>query len=507
MTKSPAFIIWWKEFRAVLPIWGAAIVALLLPSLLGLPVFGMPQPEVWRITSFVIGSVVVAAWLFTREFQDRTLLWQLVLSQGRNAPLMRKAGVAFVLQLLLTGLYLVVGAGDWRGSHGLMEFCLTVAVVAPASACFWASVQRSAPGVLVLALATPYLFAFGCYAGIEALTERFPGEWVMALGYAETRNRVIAALFVVYAAGCTAGVAWFWRRLQLKGDAIQVSTIETTISSRWLGARAYVRRPAWLALVRKELGLQRFCFWLAALLLVAALGFIVGDLLLQHLIEVAAQAGQTTLRLGWWQSMLRGFGSAMFVVFAALIPVLTGALAFAEEEHLGNRAWQLCQPVKAGRQWFFKLGVAAGLSLGLGVVLPVSIAWAYASLRIGEATIPDVEPGVPSQLLITHFLAFSLAAWCATWSRNTVTAIMKGFLGLLVFVAILQWMYGLLWVGRPVLSLPDWRLAALAVVVAALTMTLLNHRRLGLGARQWLGQAALFTGLVAISVYLGATWP
>lgn len=507
MNRSSHFIIWWKEFRAVLPLWGTVVVALLLPSLMGLPQFGMPQPPVWRMAAFVIGSVTVAAWLFTREFQDRTLIWQLLLPQSRMASLLRKFGAAAALQLLLTGLYLVVGSGDWRGSHGLMEFCLAVTFVAPAGACFWASVQRSAPGVLVLALVTPYLFAFGCYAGIEALPVRVPGEWVMALGVAETRNQVIAALFGVYAVGCTAGVAWFWRRLQLKGDAVQVSTIETTISSRWLGARAYVRRPAWLALVRKELGLQRFCFWLAALLVIAAPGFVIGDLLLQRLIDVAAQAGQTTLRLGWWQSMLRGFGSAMFVVFAALIPVLAGALAFAEEEHLGNRAWQLCQPVKAGRQWIIKLGVAAVVSVALGILLPGVIAWVYASLHIGEVIVPGMEPGVPSQLLITHFLAFSLAAWCATWSRNTVTAIMKGFLGLLLFVGILQWMYGLLLVGRPVLSLPDWRLAALAVVVAALTTTLSNHRRIDLGARHWLGQAALFTGLVAISIFLSTTWP
>lgn len=506
MNRSPHFIIWWKEFRAVLPLWGVAVAALLLPSLSGLRLFGM-NPGDWRMTTFVIGSVAVAAWLFTREFQDRTLIWQLVLPQSRMTSLLRKVGVAAALQLLLTWLYLVVGVGDWPGSHGLMEFCLAVTIVAPASACFWASLRSSVPGALVLGLATPYLFAFSCYAGIEALAERTRGELFMALGVTETRNQVIAALFGVYAIGCAVGVAVFWRRLQLKGDAVHVSTIETTLSSRWLSARAYIRRPAWLALVRKELGLQRFCFWLAALLVIAAACVTIGDLSLQHLINVAKQDGQNTLRLDWWQSVLRGFGSAMFGVFATLIPVLTGALAFAEEEHLGNRAWQLCQPVKAGWQWFVKLGVAAGLTLGLGVVLPVSIAWAYPPFRIGEAIIPGVEPGVPSQLLITHFLLFSLSAWCATWSRNTVTAIMKAFLGLLLFVALQQWMYGLLFVGRTVQSLPDWRLAALAVVVAALAMTLPNHRRLGMGVRHWLGQTALFTGLVAISVFLGASWP
>ena len=506
MNRSPLFIIWWKEFRAVLPLWAAVAVTLVVPSIVGDRILG-PEPHAWRLAVLAMGSVAVAAWLFTREFQDRTLIWQLLLPQSRATSLFRKIVVAAALQLLLSALYLMGGAAGWGRSEVFLDLCLVVTVVAPASACFWASVQRSVPGVLVLALATPFLFALSCYGIIEALAERSRGEWFMALGVEETRNQMIEALFGLYAIGCAAGVAVFWRRLQIKGDAVHISTFETTLSMRWLSARVYIRRPAWLALARKELGLQRFCSWLAALFAIAAIGFTIGDLSLQHLINVATQDGQDTLRLDWWQSMLRSFGSAMFVVFATLIPALTGALAFAEEEHLGNRAWQLCQPVKAGWLWFVKLGVATGLSLGLGIVLPVFVAWAYGSFSIGEAIIPGVEPGVPPQLLITHFLLFSLSAWCATWSRNTVTAIMKAFLGLLSFVAFQQWMYGLLFVGRAVHSLPDWRFAALAVVVAALTMTLPNHRRLDIGVRHWLGQTALLTGLVAIGVFLGATWP
>jgi hypothetical protein len=109
------------------------------------------------------------------------------------------------------------------------------------------------------------------------------------------------------------------------------------------------RRPVWWLLVTKELRLQHMSFVVAALFVV----------------------GYSTFRLAPSSPTC----SAIWVrrwrcCTPAILVVLVGALACAEEHRLGTVAWQVLLPVSARRQWAVKVAVVLTLSLVLGCVLP-----------------------------------------------------------------------------------------------------------------------------------------
>jgi hypothetical protein len=59
------------------------------------------------------------------------------------------------------------------------------------------------------------------------------------------------------------------------------------------------------------------------------------------------------------------------VLFGALLSMLIGSLASAEERQLGTHEWQVLLPMAAWRQWIVKAGTALGLAALLSFALPV----------------------------------------------------------------------------------------------------------------------------------------
>jgi len=506
MRTPPAVIIWWKEIRAVLPLWLVAIVALMLPTLLGGSLLGI-FPRTWHEFGFVIGSVAVASWLFSREFQDQTLLWQLVQPQRRGALLWRKLMLAACLQLPLAVVFLVVDLGNWGNPDQAVQFCIVGSTVALASACFWSPVLKHTMAVLVIALVTPYLFAFLTYGLLEWVALQWYVEWVLTLDYPQAQNRVMVGLFGIYALGTAGGSFLFWRNLQLKGVGPAISGFEVALSDAVLGVRRYVKRPAWLALLRKEVGLLRHCFWLGAIFFAAALAFAGADFVVMKLFVPETGIDQPPLVPAWWLNA-GSFAVAMFFLQLALVPVLSGALVFAEEKQLGNFAWQLCQPVSGWWRWWTKLTMALAVSIGMGLLLPGAVAWGYDLLGVGDTFIPRFDRSAMVQAFVMHGLLFSVAAWCGTWSQNAVSAIVKVFLVLVLFLILHTQLAApftthLVVNGTLHRETPDWRWSALALTTAMLLVSLVNYRQLTVGLRQWLGQSALFACVVIITFFVG----
>jgi hypothetical protein len=104
-------------------------------------------------------------------------------------------------------------------------------------------------------------------------------------------------------------------------------------------------------LVKKELRLHQLTF--------VIVGLYVGD-------EV------TGLVLGRFIPRLFDFlpSSAPFLT-SGLLSILIGALASAEERHLGTVEWHLLLPMSAWRQWTVKAGVVLVLTLLLGIGVPL----------------------------------------------------------------------------------------------------------------------------------------
>ena len=89
MKTSPTMVIWWKEIRAILPVWIGVLAAMWLPSLLEFRPLGMDQNN-WVVLVHIFGLPVLAAIVWAGEFQDRTMIWQLVQPVRRLTVLGRK---------------------------------------------------------------------------------------------------------------------------------------------------------------------------------------------------------------------------------------------------------------------------------------------------------------------------------------------------------------------------------------------------------------------------------
>ena len=64
------------------------------------------------------------------------------------------------------------------------------------------------------------------------------------------------------------------------------------------------------------------------------------------------------------------FTYPLSVVHLALVPILAGALASAEERRLGTLEWQVLQPTATWKQWLIKATVVIALSVVVSL-LPV----------------------------------------------------------------------------------------------------------------------------------------
>lgn len=493
MNLSPARIIWWKEIRGILPVWVGVLAAMWLPALLDFNP-DWTSLEAIHVFTFLIGSAVLAAVMYAREFQDRTMIWQLLQPVSRMSVLWRKGALLLVVLLTLgSSLFYLHEPHDMGQFKEQILGVGILVLLALVSVCLWGLLLRNILAASVWAMFAPVVLFIICIPLLDQLVDFWQSQLPADAALMRlVPGLVLSGFFGLYTLATGTGALILWRRMQLPGDAATVSQVDVQTISRFTGDAAYRKRAWWWALIRKEVALLRFVFWVGLAFVVGSGTYMIAERLVDRLAD--GSSNHIDGSMDWWHDNLLTWGRVLFSCHLALVPALCGALAFCEETHYGNRAWQLCQPAHRTGQWLIKLGVAVGLSAVFGLVLPLAV---YLVAVPADASVLGRE--IIVQTLTLHLLLFALSAWCASASRSSAMALMKTFL--LVFGLFLVNQSGVdghrLFAG----SSFDWRLLAWPLSLIALAYTWPNFRRLEVPASRWVLQL----GATAVLMF-GFAW-
>ena len=169
------------------------------------------------------------------------------------------------------------------------------------------------------------------------------------------------------------------------------------------------------ALVRKELRLQQLTFVVVGL-------FILASAALWMLSRVNPE---------FWNVPFEPIA----VLYGALLLILIGSLASAEERQLGTLPSQLLLPIAARTQWVIKVATSLSLALVLGVVVPtlVSFLFSYSEGFTGW------HPRRVKETLAAAALLTSCSLYVSSLSPSGIRAMVNGIpvvIGGTVFVTI-----------------------------------------------------------------------
>jgi hypothetical protein len=470
-----------KEIRALLPTWLACAVVLALVAVLD-----QPRAYVAGVLACGFGAIALGALSTGHEYTHRTLT--LLLSQPSS-----RARIFLVKFGVLTGMLLMLGTL----AFGVLS---NPAELNAAFADYW-KLNWARSTVLFLpllcGLCVAPLLTMLCrnpLAGVVFTTVVPASMWVVSKAFALTQYGWIATdapdidgftrtVFWWGMVGFCMVAALFDWLVFMRLEAIDGRDPEMH-RPRWLGGRATTLtavaaddarqtrdgHPLWL-LAKKELRLQQMTIVIAALytagwVLVSALAYMVP---------------------GWDEPPL----AAVSVLYGALLALLIGSLASAEERHFGTLEWQLLLPLASGTQWIVKAGVTLGMAMLLSFALP-------ALLSVGDMRPNPVHAGVIILLTTGSLYVSSL---CTSGLRALVLSVAIVF-GVTVLV-------GFLFSAR--VAAPDlfdgrWPWIFVTVLVTgvlalALRFALENHRSAKQGAKRVFQQVMWMAGALT----LGAT--
>ena len=319
-----------KEFRELLPWWGATLVVVFSFAGPGghlSPRLGGPGFLALGLLLSGAGMIAVGALSIGNEYAHRTLGPLLALPIDRRRVLAIKFAV---LTLLVAVLMFVTWFGLSRADYHIASaqaVTVAAALVAIFIAPWLTMVCRGPLAGSIFAGAIPVALQ----AADNATWREFGDLHLMWPGMA-----LVSAI----------GAVLTWRTF-LRLEAID-------------GPHADIDAPAWLRrhvaiermptesrgrvwqLVLKELHLQQMTLVVSGLYAVVWIGF----------------AAARSVAVGFW---------TIAILHGGLVAVMSGALASAEERRLGSADWQTLLPVSAWKQWMIKAGVAIGLALVLAV--------------------------------------------------------------------------------------------------------------------------------------------
>ena len=398
-----------KETRALLPVWLACTLVIAAGAVsrdrivLGLGVL-----------AYGLGSIILGAQSIGHEYAHRTLGLLLSQPSDRRRLLLTKVGVLVPMIATTTALawtvlfsdYAFYRTGRWPEAHVLVLVPLCALFLAP----FLTMLSRSPLAAVVFTIAIPpTLLIAGDLAGAAKY------GWG---GGASIDSFKFAVYFWGTAALCAiAGISsWqMFMRLEViegRGPEIHFPPRDTTTIVESDVAVGRVRHPLWL-LVKKELRLQQMTFVIAALYFV-----------------------------GWGAlTLIKSFGAelplipvgVLTVLYFALLSILIGSLASAEERQYGTLEWHLLLPMSTAQQWAVKVGVALGLAVFLGIGIPGVLGLINASANDLRGASRQV-----TTLLVLALTASSiyLSSLCTSGVRAMVWA-MPVALGTLLYVRII----------------------------------------------------------------------
>lgn len=489
-----------KELRALFPAWLACTLAA------GAGAF-VHEPKVLAmgVFAYVAGSLALGAQSIGHEYSHRTLPMLLALPVDRRRVLLTKLAVLLPLLLVLTAIQ---WAAFLNAPHMLRRAIapepstrLLLVLCAIALAPWLTMVCRSPLAGAVFAFSLPAtilvagdliggaIFGFGAGADVDRFKFGLVRWGTLAL--------------------CVVGAAAGWRMFT-RLEALESGGPELRLP-RWLRRRESVdvapavgarRHPVWL-LIKKELRVQQMTFAIA--------GLYVAGWTAMTLVE-RLSAGVAEFPIG-----------AVTLLYFALLAMVIGALASAEERQFGTVEWQMLLPMAAWKQWAVKVGTAFALALVLGVGMPLALAALHPS---GPQL--DLAARGWRDLSVVVVLVTACALYVSSLSTGGVKALVVSLpvaVGVIVLISAatsaMWWMLtqffsgGRAWASA---TMPD-RVAAIQVApgaIAAIVMVILlrlalvNHRTSDRSAarisRQLASIAALLTASVLAVTGVLALW-
>jgi len=331
-----------KEFRALLAIWVATAGTIAAdPFMRGTSLHSLFPLGVF---AYITGSLALGAHVIGHEYSNRTLGSLFAQPCRRSAILLIKG---LVLAVMLIALALLA----WRllfapPGRIMADVSGPLAVALPfAGALFVAPYVtmrlRSQMAGVVFTAAIP---------GTAWLTALLVGVTIYGAGSDAAETFAMAvwrpAMWIIAAAGGLLSARTFLRLQDIEEGREELRL------PRWLATadRNPVRPPLWM-LVKKELRLQQMTFTM--------------PLLFGGIWVALTIAGRLNPEFGH-DFPIRGVA----LLYFALLPLLIGSLASAQERQFGTLDSQAMLPVSHVQQWTVKAGVVIALALVLGVLMP-----------------------------------------------------------------------------------------------------------------------------------------
>jgi hypothetical protein len=396
-----------KEARALWPLLAGSAAACLAAGLSDQPQLVMPGRA-----SYFVGAAALSAMAIGHEYTYGTLPALLSLPIDRRRLLAAKLLAVLPMLIALAPLALMIGPGGPHFERVTVTGSLSL-MTAVALAPLLTMICRSPLAGAVFALGLTGFFqiaSIGLVIGYLKLGGTIAG-WELS----EVVDAVLGGLLIATSVlAAAAGWRMFITLEAIDGRGADVTWPRWLRSAMVLDEMAHVmpaRRsaPLWL-LVKKELRLQQMSVAVAAinvLIWLSALG-VVGK-----------------------SSESDGVLAALALLYGALIALLIGALASAEERHLGTLAWQTLLPVAAWWQFAVKTAVALALSLLLAFALPLLLArgelavtWLHAAavllLTIGSLFVSSrCDSGLKAMAVAAPvlFVVAALVGWSIDFAR------------------------------------------------------------------------------------------
>ncbi len=333
-----------KEFRALLPLWLACVIAVAVGDRLS----GFFL-QMLAVLAYGFGSIALGAQSIGHEYSHETL--GLLLSQPTDRR--RLLLVKFAVLAALLGTLWVAAALTLFDDRPLQPMPGRTASLIALGALFLAPaltmLARSGIAGIVFTIALP---------GILALGVTFVGMARFGAVNAGQVDRFVDAVFWpgMYAICGVAAVAtwWMFGRLQV----VEGRGSDIHLALRWLvrPVRSTNRsaRPGGLRqLIAKELHLHQMPLVLAGL----------------YTAGILAAAGLRTLN----PDISMDPALLMTVLYVLATAALLGSFAIAEERQLGTHEWQLLMPISARTQFGVKVGVAFALVGVLSMGIPFAL--------------------------------------------------------------------------------------------------------------------------------------
>jgi hypothetical protein len=428
-----------KEIRALLPAWAATLCAVGVAAVSG------PRSHGLGAVAYVIGSVTLGSQSVGHEYTHRTLTLLLSQPVERRRLLLTKLGVTSTLLLTLAAFAsLTVLKPDERPL--VLGSILCGLFLAP-----------------LLTMVCRNALAGPVFAGAMPM-------WAPPLSDLVGAGVVWAVALPLFAVSAVASWRVFMRleAIDARGSDLRLPQLprRTAIADASSGV-ARSRHPVWL-LVKKELHLQQMTFAVAGLWAVIW----------------AAVLALAPFVPGLPEFPLAGVG----ILYGALLAVLIGSLASAEERQSGTLEWQLLLPMATWKQWAVKVGTTLVLTALLSYAFPLALA-------AGRVGIMGWHAGAIVMLTTGSLYISSLC-------RTTVRALMVSGAVLLGLGELGLYVAGAYGGVIRFLAIP-------LAVVCALTLwfALENHRSAGQDAGRVSRQVMWIAGCLALGVAVVTAFP